>query len=184
MQQMCLLISNPTHDGAVELAKQHGCTPEHVCATILADFFGGDAPQLPSFRSPRPSGPISTESNPNFNVAEHFAGYPRMSVQLAQHLVDEATKLPDVCAFKRGRGVGFRPRFAQIEYLVSFRGRPGIVVSLYGKPTEFNDPQGLLEEDRKSYSRARIHDPEYLDYFLPFLKQAYERRYGKIEGGV
>jgi hypothetical protein len=183
-----ILLPDSTFDSVAELAQQYGSTPQHLCATILADFFGVEAPPLPAaLLSRKPAIPISSESavpGAPFNVAEHFPAYPRMSVKLAQQFVDEATKLPDVCAEKRGRGVGFEPRFAQIEYLVSFRGTPGIVVSLYGKPKEFDDPLRLLTPDRKSYSRARILDPEQLKYFLPFLKQAYERRYGKVEGDV
>ncbi|MDQ2949565.1 MAG: hypothetical protein M3Y27_27115, partial [Acidobacteriota bacterium] len=68
-----------------------------------------------------------------------------------------------------------------LDYLISIRGIPGIVVSFYGGPNDFQDPDGKLARGRKSYRTGRIHNADELAYFLPFLRQSFERRYGQIE---
>jgi hypothetical protein len=92
--------------------------------------------------------------------------------------VDEALRLPNVTAFRNNRGIGIKPNFIFIEYLVSQRGTPGIVASFYGEPHRFKDPEKVLYSGRGTYSRARIEDASRLAYVLPFIRQAYELKYG------
>ncbi len=178
MTEIRLLIADPVRDALAQLALQHQTTIEQIASLILADgLLGGETKKV----ALQEEAHAASKASSTFKVSEHFQGYPFASIALAQGFVDAATKLPAVVAFKKNRGVSFRPRFATLDYLISIRGIPGIVVSFYGGPNDFQDPDGKLARGRKSYRTGRIHNADELAYFLPFLRQSFERRYGQIE---
>lgn len=188
MTKFDIFLSSRAADTVTAAALQLGITPEHFLTCKIEESFGGDSPPASNsagFPGRTLTAALADPHTRRLVVSEAFPEYPIRSIELAQIFVDELVTLPGVTAIKRGRGVGLRPRFAQIEYLLSFRGeKPGIVVSVYGEPGQFADPRGLLEPDRKSYSRARIYDAETLRYFLNFARQAHARRYGQAEENV
>lgn len=117
----------------------------------------------------------------NLSVAEYFPNYPGDSVRWAQALTDEGLRIPQVTAAKQKREIVFWPPFFRISYLVSFRrGRrpPACVIALYGNPTDFHDPKGLLKTGPKSYSGMRVESDEDLEYARPLISAAFRLRYG------
>jgi hypothetical protein len=184
MKSLTLLLTDAVFSDASREAAKHGTRPEEICSLVLTDHFrGGDRPATGETKA-QETGVVSrltAQADQGFRVADHFEGYPDLSVEIAQAIVDQALKLPKVSAVRKTRGIAFRPRFLHLEYLVSYRGTPGVVVSVYGEPKSFVDPGRVLRPGRKSYSRARILNREQLRQFLPFVRQAYERRYGKVE---
>jgi hypothetical protein len=112
--------------------------------------------------------------------AVNFAreGFPRESISFAQAIVDEASKLPQVSAARRKRGIGFAPNFLRIEYLRSQGGRSGVKVSLYGSPSRFAGAPSSLRAGRGTYSRILIENDQQLKNFLPLVPQAYQLRCG------
>ncbi len=151
-------------------AARLGVESGFVCIKILTDHYDQSLS----------ASALSDASSNRFNVNEAFRDYPPQTKKLTQRFVDEVIKMPGVQAFKKNRSIVFSPRFVHVDYPISSRGdTPGLVTSFYGKLDQFFDPRGLLKPARNSYMRARITNDEDLDYCIPFIAEAYERRFGK-----
>lgn len=179
MKTLALLLSDPVYDFAAMEAKKQGVEVATLCSVLLAEHFTTVDMSQPRSGGTNPLPNHAKGVNGHFDVAAHFPGYPRRSIEFAQSFVDEAMKFQHVCAFKNKRGIGIKPNFTFVEYLVSHRGTPGIVVSFYGEPHQYDDPEKVLYPGRRSYSRTRIEDSTRLSYVLGFIRKAHELKYGK-----
>jgi hypothetical protein len=119
-------------------------------------------------------------AQPALDVAEHFKGFPSGSIAFAQAFVDEALSLPGVQAFPTSRGVGFKPNFVFVEYLMSRGGKAGIGVSFYGEPPRHVNPPPILKRGIPSYSRAKVYSESDLKAILPHIRQSYELKFGHL----
>jgi hypothetical protein len=159
-------------------ASRHGVDAANYCASILADHLLS-AHARPSVTG-RATGSSGAVANSKFVVAEHFPEFPAGSVSLAQTFVDEAQKFAGVDASRVRRGIGFKPNFVFIEYLMSRGGKEGIGVSFYGEPARHENPPSILVRGIPSYSRAKIHSKEDLQAILPHVRQSYELKFGVV----
>ncbi|MBN2068555.1 MAG: hypothetical protein JW739_02860 [Opitutales bacterium] len=115
----------------------------------------------------------------SFNVRKRFKGMNIQSLDIAQVFVDEVLKYESVTASKSntGRGIRFDPNFVFIEYLKS-RGEPGIRVSFYGKPNDFDDPHHMLKSGMGSYSRADLNTLEEVELAKDLIRQSWVLKFG------
>ena len=115
-------------------------------------------------------------SQRTFDVATHFAGYPRESQEYAQRVVDEALKLPGVIARKsnNGRGIIFEPNFVSIEYLRRRRSSPGIALSLGAPKERYKTAPATIKRGRNpSYSWLSVDRERILEQVLPLLEETF-----------
>ena len=180
VKSLTICLPDLVFDHATSEANQKGLDLSSLCSGILADhlltqFSHASAPsQFPIKSIPKRPAPPPTPANSSrsFNVADHFPGFPSGSIRFAQAFVDEALKLPGVQAFRTSRGVGFRPNFVFIEYLMSRGGKAGIGVSFYGEPHRHENRPEILGRGIPSYSRAKIYSDANLRAILPHVPQA------------
>lgn len=125
---------------------------------------------------------FSHSNGVRFDVSESFPGFPRRSIQYAQRVVNEATKIsgvvPSEYIQKNGQkiGIAFKPNFLMIEALL--QRKSGIRVSLYGEPHRFTEKPSSLGRGRGRYSRIIVKSDQDLEKLLPLLRQAYELKLG------
>lgn len=176
MKSLTICLPDVVFETASVEAARQGVETSNFCANFLADQLLKPI----SFGTPKISlTPAKTPSaNPKFKVADHFAGFPTGSVSFAQIFVDEAQKFPGVEASRVRRGVGFKPNFVFIEYLMSRGGKVGIGVSFYGAPNRHKNPPSILIPGIPSYSRAKIYSEKDLQAVLPHIRQSYELKFG------
>jgi hypothetical protein len=160
---------------SIEAAHQ-GVDIPNFCANFLADQFLKTSPLGISKTGITQAKTPSV--NPKFKVADHFPGFPSGSVSFAQIFADEAQKFPGVEASRIRRGVGFKPNFVFIEYLMSRGGKVGIGVSFYGAPSRHKNPPSILVPGIPAYSRAKIYNEKDLQAILPHIRQSYELKFG------
>jgi hypothetical protein len=193
MKSLTICLPDLVFDRAAAEAHQKGLELPSLCSGILADHLlthfsrtpvssRPATTALPKRKTPPPA--QASISSRELNVAEHFKGFPGGSVRFAQAFVDEALKLPGVQAFPTSRGVGFRPNFVFIEYLMSRGGKAGIGVSFYGEPHRHENRPEILVRGIPSYSRAKIYSDADLRTILPHIRQSYELKFGKLSLGV
>ena len=176
MKSLTLCLPDIAFDKATSDAFNRGVDVASFCASILADHF-----LSPISRTVPPNGvarPAAALSKARFNVAEHFQKFPSGSVRFAQTFADEALKFPGVEAFPIRRGIGFKPNFVFIEYLMSRGGKAGIGVSFYGEPSRHKNSPPILVRGIPSYSRAKIYSEAELQAILPHIRQSYELKFG------
>ena len=163
-------------------ASTQGIEIASFCSGILADHFllPVRKTEIPKCRNISTNNIESSKSVTNgiFNVVEHFQHFPSESIRLAQAFVDEVFKFPHVEAFKVRRGIGFKPNFVFIEYLMSRGGKAGIGVSFYGEPSRHKNPPSILVPGIPSYSRAKIYSEAELQKILPHIRQSHELKFG------
>jgi hypothetical protein len=191
MKSLTVCLPDLVFERATSEALRKGVELAGFCSGILADHvlthFLASAPiGLPQSKAPTylvHTADIAVpplDSASQFNVLEHFKGYPIGSIRFAQVFVDEALKFPGVKAFRASRGIGFKPNFVFIEYLMSRGGKAGIGVSFYGEPQRHKNPPRVLSKGIPSYSRAKIYSEEDLNAVLPHIRQSFELKFGKI----
>ena len=186
MHKLTISLPDYAFDHASVVARRENLDVSSYCSALLADQL---APVRSSSTSIRPTvqKPTGNETHSGkFDVATHFPGFPRGSIELAQGFVDEALKLPPppgfaaVHASRAARGIAFDPNFVYIEYLVSRGGVVGIVASFYG-PAHRHSNNGVVRKGRGSYSRAAIHNKAELAAAIPHIRKAYEFKFGRID---
>jgi hypothetical protein len=174
MKSLTLCLSDVAFNKANSEASNQGFDVASFCASVLTDHFLTSASRtvLPN----NATQPVASSSK--FNVAEHFQHFPSGSIRFAQAFVDEALKFRGVEAFQVRRGIGFKPNFVFIEYLMSRGGKAGIGVSFYGEPSRHKNPPKILVQGIPSYSRAKIYSDTELHAILPHIRQSHELKFG------
>lgn len=196
MKSLTICLPDLVFDRATSEAQQKGIELSSLCSGILADNLlthftlprqlslpvGAPIVQPPPPK-PIPAAPAATPppTARTFNVAEHFKAFPNGSIRFAQAFVDEALKFPSVEVFQTSRGIGFKPNFVFIEYLMSRGGKAGIGVSFYGEPHRHETPPEILGKGIPSYSRAKIYSEADLQAILPHIRQSYELKFGRLK---
>jgi|ERR1700733_13992776 len=185
MKTLTVIVTDDAFAKASVNASQHGTDVANLCSIILCEHFS-NSPQSTFSATTKPTTtnvatPVS-KANLGFNVSQNFTGFPHRSIEFAQKFVDRALSFPSIVASRVRRGIGFKPNFVFIEYLLSQGGRSGIVVSFYGTPSSLGDTRGILRQSRAVYCRSiPIISNEDLNYVLQFIPKAYELRFGKAK---
>lgn len=187
MKSLTICLPDAAYNNALIQANGHGLDIPHLCSGILADYFLSEIHSITATRTKaKQESPLSNLAaasashleDGKFDVAGFFRGFPPGSIELAQTFVDEALKQPHVLPFKKGRGIGFKPNYVFIEYLMRRGGTAGIGVSFYGEPQRHKNPPSFLIRGIPSYSRARIRTASELKAILPHIRQSYELKFG------
>jgi hypothetical protein len=176
MKSLTICLPDLAFEKANSAALNQGFDVANFCASVLADYF-----LVANSRTVTPNQNISTihkSSKEKFVVSEYFPNFPSGSVRLAQIFADEAFKFPNVQATRIRRGIGFKPNFVFIEYLMSRGGKAGIGVSFYGEPSRHKNSPQILVQGIPSYSRAKIYSEAELKSILPHIRQSYELKFG------
>jgi hypothetical protein len=115
-----------------------------------------------------------------FSVAGNFEGYPKRSIDFAQSVLDEVKKLKSVNVAREKNGIKIEPNFVWIEYLLKRSGRFGIRVSFYNrKKVIMKAAPDLMNAGFGSYCRCLVESTEVLKQIRPFIRKAYELKFGK-----
>ncbi len=182
MKSLTICLPDVAYERASSDASKQGIELASLCSGVLADHFLLSLPKVEIAKSRTTAAvnpePFKASLNGAFNVAEHFRHFPSESIRLAQVFVDEVFKFPHVEASKVRRGIGFKPNFVFIEYLMSRGGKGGIGVSFYGEPTRHKNPPPILVQGIPSYSRAKIYSEADLQNILPHIRQSHELKFG------
>jgi hypothetical protein len=176
MKSLTICLPDVVFEKAASDALNQGFDIASFCAGVLSDHF---LPRNP--RTVTPNGATQTSpasSKGKFDVAEYFPAFPSGSIRFAQAFVDEALKFPSVEAFQIRRGIGFKPNFVFIEYLMSRGGKAGIGVSFFGEPSRHRNAPPILVKGIPSYSRAKIYNEAELKSILPHIRQSHELKFG------
>jgi hypothetical protein len=183
MKSLTICLPDVAFERASANASHQRVDLASLCSSILADHFLSTTPRTRIAPQSPPPGAYGTQrsisaSKNGFNVAECFPHFPSGSIRFAQAFVDEALKFSGVEAFQVRRGIGFKPNFVFIEYLMSRGGKAGIGVSFYGEPNRHKNPPPILVSGIPSYSRAKIYSDADLRLILPHIRQSHELKFG------
>jgi hypothetical protein len=176
MKSLIICLPDVAFEKAASDALNQGVDIANFCASVLSDHFLSRISRTVMPNMATQIAPASSKGK--FDVAEHFPGFPSGSIRFAQTFVDETLKFPNVEAFQVRRGIGFKPNFVFIEYLMSRGGKAGIGVSFYGEPSRHRNSPPILVRGIPAYSRAKIYSEAELKSILPHIRQSHELKFG------
>src|SRR5215813_12358456 len=125
METLVVLLPTRISEIVSTEAGRRNVSPAMLCSGIISDYFLAQLNEVSGRESADrgvPIGDPATKSSTSFNVADHFAGYPKKSIDLAQEFVNQALSIQSTEAFVANgttgaRGIGFSPNFVFIQYL-------------------------------------------------------------------
>jgi hypothetical protein len=181
MQTLTVIIPDHVHNlVSVEAAKRN-VNAAALCSGIIAEHFldqSGESIIRDDGADSLPKPALRGESSDPFDVRGQFPGYPKLSVELAQGVVNEALRMPNTRASKAdgvngSTGIAFTPNFVFIQYLQK-REPGGIMVSFYGPPHRHGPG---MKRGQGNYSRIKILSGEKLTAILPEIRLAYKLKF-------